>query len=208
MRSVEAAVGGDGGVIGLSGSLTPASMARVFDAMGLTSDSVLLDAGAGIGRPLVQAAATYRLPVALGYEFDPIKVQKSAPFIERCLRALIPDTLTARPGTDASSHVIVFDKDLASIRSNTRNHTRTITHVFSFWEGIAPDARKGVASICCDLPALERVAVVQRGMRLADPVESMRGYGFPRLRLVNEFSVTSVGSGRQYVAYVFLSVSN
>jgi len=205
MRSVEAAVGGDAGVVGLAGSLTPASMARVFDAMGLTSDSVLLDAGAGIGRPLVQAAATYRLPVALGYEFDPIKVQKSAPFIERCLGALIPDALTARPGTDASSHVIVFEKDMASIRP--RNHT--ITHVFSFWEGLAPDARKGVASICRESPALERVAVVQRGMRTrsaADPVEVMVGYGFPRLRLVNEFTVTSVGSGQQYVAYVYKRV--
>jgi len=200
MRSVEAAVGGDAGVVGLAGSLTPASMSRVFDAMGLTSNSVLLDAGAGIGRPLVQAAATYRLPVAFGYEFDPIKVQKSTPFIDRCLRGLIPDALTARPGTDASSHVIVLHCDLSIMRP--QNHT--ITHIFSFWEGIAPDGRKGLARLCRDLPELESVAVVQRSMRGADPVEVIRRYGFPRaLRLSASFLVTSVGIGRQYTAYVF-----
>ena len=200
MRSVEAALGGDSGILGLAGSLTPSSMALIFDAMRLTSDSVLLDAGAGIGRPLVQAVATYRLPVASGYEFDPIKVQKSRPFIERCLRELCPDALTARPGTDASSHAAVFKQDLTTMRS----HNRTITHVFSFWEGIAPDGRKGLARICCGFPALESVAVVQRAMRGADPVEVMRRYGFPSaLRLVASFPVTSVGIGRQYTAYVF-----
>lgn len=206
MRRVEAALGGDAGVMGLAGSLTPASMARVYDAMRLTSDSVLLDAGAGIGRPLVQAAATYRLPVALGYEFDPIKVQKSVPFIERCLRALAPDALTAPAGTDASSHVIVLERDLSTM--HPRNPA--ITHVFSFWEGLTTEARQGVARICCVLPTLECVAVVQRSMRLAkhaDPVEAMRRHGFPRaLKFAASFPVTSVGSGRQYTAYVYNNV--
>jgi hypothetical protein len=110
--------------------------------------------------------------------------------------------MTAPAGTDASSHVTVLEHDLVTMRP----YNHAITHVFSFWEGMTPDARKGVARICCASSALESVAVVQRAMRLAkhsDPVEVMRRYGFPRLRLVTDFAVTSVGSGRQYVAYVY-----
>jgi hypothetical protein len=207
MRSVEAALGGCTqsditGIMGLAGSLTPTSMADIFNAMRLTSDSILLDAGAGIGRPLVQAAVTYRLPVALGYEFDPIKVQKSIPFIDRCLNTLAPDALTAPIGTDASSHVAVFLGDIATPMGR-RSPKTPITHVFSFWEGLTQDARKGVARICQELPMLESVAVVQRAIR-GDPVLMMRRYGFPQtLTLIASFPVTSVGSGRQYTAYVY-----
>jgi hypothetical protein len=174
--------GGDAGEIGLSGTLTETSMRRVFAAMNLDASSRFFDAGCGNALPCVVAAREHG-SVCQGVDFDATKVFKAREVVRMA-------------GLTASVTVRHLDfKDMVPA------DLATVTHLFSFWEGI-PDADiRRLAAL--PMPACRCIATVQRSMGNT-AVEQMHELGFSRpLELLDTIAVSQSGSRAKYRAYVF-----
>lgn len=163
---------------------------------GLDEGSCLVDIGAGLGRPLLHALLSVGICSAWGVEIDSIKCLKAEAFL-RQVAAVLRGRGTAPP-----------DLVLPHIACTPIECLRTLdpaTHAYSFWEGVPVDARVAFGSLFAASSTLRSVAVVQRSMRCPDPAAAMNEwYGFGALTLVGEFIVAMSGSGRQFVAYVFV----
>ena len=185
-------VAGGEGLVGIYGSLTGASMQRIFSTLktdcGFNERSVFLDIGAGLGRPLLHAAYVEHVSEVMGIEFDSIKCMKADAFAEQVGRVLQERNLIHMPPV------------IPTILCQSIEHVDTIepaTHVFSFWEGIPYDMRERVAMLCRESSTFRSIAVVQRST--PNPTEIM-GNDFV---LIDSFPVTMSGSGSKFVAYVF-----
>lgn len=189
---VERAIGGDSGIIGMSGSVVRLDLAKILCSMGIDSSSHLLDVGSGLGRPMLHAlhAGAAR---ASGIEFDIMKHRKCQTVISRILPVEDQIRTCCHHGD-----VLCLDS-LATLDP-------TITHIFSFWEGINIDAREAVGRLVTKSrqagSGISTVAFVQAH------VEHLESYMdelfFPRdLKLVDTFPVTMIGSASRFKAYIF-----
>ncbi|GLC61094.1 hypothetical protein PLESTB_001717000 [Pleodorina starrii] len=88
----QAAVGGDEGTCGLSGSLTAASLGNVLSILtkeaALGGRSVVVDVGASIGKLLVQCVAQVKVAAAIGIEICDKKVDKAEAVLQMSCAAL------------------------------------------------------------------------------------------------------------------------
>jgi hypothetical protein len=121
-------LGGGGGNAGICGSLRPASMGRVLDAMrrtGLGPASIFVDVGSGSSCALLQALLSPGLSLAWGIELDGVKCQRAATICERVVRAF-----ALVDGGEALA--------VPSFRNCCISDAGTLhpsTHAYAFWEG-------------------------------------------------------------------------
>lgn len=162
---------------------------------GMGSDSVLMDVGSGLCRPLIHALATGRVAACRGVEIDSIKCQKAEAFIDLTKRRIKAN------GMDLNSE---FALDVVCSGIENIKTLDPVTHVYSFWEGVPVDARVGLGKLFRESSTTRAICVVQRAMRCASPAAFMsEEYGFGPLRLVDTRKVSMSGSGRSFTAYVF-----
>ena len=160
MQSGEARLGGGEGMQGIYGSITQASMSRVLDALAaetaLGPDSIMLDVGAGLGRPLMHALVSHDIKRAVGIELDDVKVAKA--------RALVRyiDRKNRIDGRQLAPCIDYVCSDIADAKAV---HTDDVTHCYSFWEGLRPDAKEAFGRLVQKSDAVQGVAVVQRAVR-------------------------------------------
>lgn len=210
MHAVENNIGGGEGVEGLYGSITGASMERVLRSMeistGLSSmatndvgkscPSVLMDVGSGLCRPLVHALATGRVSSCTGVEVDRIKCIKADAFCRQVKRQITRKEINVKSN---------WDIDIVCSGIEALPTINPVTHVYSFWEGVPVDARVGLAKLFKQSRTATSICVVQRAIRHDNPAEYMdEAYGFGPLRVVDSFRVAMSGSGRSFMAYVFV----
>lgn len=204
MNAVENNVGGGEGVEGLYGSITGASMERVLSSMEkltVTDNKeknliVLMDVGSGLCRPLIHALATGRASSCTGIEVDSIKCLKAEAFCAQVKRNI------ASKGMNMKSD---WDMDIVCSGIEKLATINPVTHVYSFWEGVPVDARIALAALFKESSSAISICIVQRAIRSDDPAEYMdEEYGFGPLRLVDTFRVSMSGSGRSFMAYVFI----
>lgn len=200
MTSVENNIGGGEGVEGLYGSITGTHMERVLRSMekltGLHGGSVVMDVGSGLCRPLVHALATGRASVCVGVEVDEVKCVKADAFCAQVKKNIVAKNIKC-----SSS----WDIDIVCCGVESMETLNPVTHVYSFWEGVPGDAREGLGRLFQESLTAQAICVVQRAMRCDDPAEYMNDmYGFGPLELRDSFRVTMSGSGRSFMAYVFV----
>lgn len=188
MRTVENQLGGGEGVCGIYGSITQASMERVVSSLkthtGFSADSILLDIGSGLGRPLAHVALDPGVRRGVGIELDAMKHAKALVFMDRV----------------AQKMEMEFDVQL--LNQDVKNHGSTYTHAYAFWEGFSPDDKRAVARLFNS--SIEHIVIVQRAMRC--PVLALADLGFC-VHLLDVVPVTMSGSGRAFKAYVFKKIS-
>ncbi|KAI7841649.1 hypothetical protein COHA_004669 [Chlorella ohadii] len=197
MQSIENKLGGGEGVEGLYGSIKRSGMDKVLECMrarcGLDGTSVMVDVGAGLGRPLMHALLEPGIAGARGIEIDRIKCDKAAAFLKQAVAELqrrgVADTGLVPPPIECSAIENVCSLD-------------PCTHAYSFWEGVPVDGKAAFGRLFAASRTLRSVAVVQRAIR-TDPAEYMADLGFGEVELVSSFSVSMSGSGRSFTAYVF-----
>lgn len=197
---MQSRLGGGEGVEGLYGSLRGSHMQRILDCMrahcGLDATSIVVDVGAGLGRPLLHAMVGMGVAGAHGIEVDGVKCLKAAAFLRQAATTL--ERRGMLPPGAALPVPTIEHSDVQRVRS-----LDPATHAYSFWEGVPADARLAFGRLMARSTTLRCVAVVQRHMRSPDPAASMdEWYGFGGLTLVGAFPVAMSGSG-QFQAYVF-----
>lgn len=193
------------GGIGLYGTLALASLQRVMRALhtccGMGPQSVLLDVGSGVCRPLIHALAWPGVAAGVGLEVDAHKI-----VVARGTIRLLADDRRITPSLAARLRnlLAVHEADVAlPLPTAAAAAVARCTHVFSFWQGMPPDAQHAVGRMFCRAPGMRGIAVVQHGIR-GDPVAFMRCLGFNcPLRCAIQFPVTASGSRSSYTAYVF-----
>ena len=191
MRSIERSLAGGEGIVGMYGSLTPQSMQSILNKMHLTPQSVLLDVGAGLARPLVHAVVGFGLRRTVGWELDPVKCMKADAMMSRLVQdGIVPP--------DAVPDIKCRD---AGARTSLPDGT---THVFAFWEGIDADVRAAVGRLWRACPTAEYVAIAQHAIHPpTTPEEEMADLQFGPVTLLARVPVTQSGSRSGYTAYVF-----
>ncbi|KAL6767170.1 hypothetical protein ACKKBG_A38890 [Auxenochlorella protothecoides x Auxenochlorella symbiontica] len=197
MQSIENRLGGGEGVEGLYGSITCTGTQKVLAAMskhcGLDKDSVLVDIGAGLGRPLLHALIEPGVKATHGVELDQIKVDKAHAFLKQTAQRL------------QARGLVRADMALPTMQCAAIEQVAQLTdctHAYSFWEGVPPPGRAAFGRLFRSSPSLRGVAVVQRAMR-TDPEAAMAAMGFGPLLLRASFPVSMSGSGRSFTAYIF-----
>ncbi|KAL4855805.1 hypothetical protein ACK3TF_003578 [Chlorella vulgaris] len=202
MQSIENKLGGGEGVEGLYGSIKKSGMDKVVECMaakcGLDSRSVMVDIGAGLGRPLLHALLEPGIAGARGIEIDRIKCDKAAAFCKQAVAEL------RRRGIAGAEELVPPPVECSAIEK-----VRSLdpcTHAYSFWEGVPWEGKAAFGALFAACRTLRSVAVVQRAIRTC-PLEYMDELGFGELVLVGSFSVSMSGSGRSFTAYVFNKVS-
>lgn len=192
INKVERDVGGDAGIMGMSGSVARLSMDAILRSMELDSTSCLLDIGSGLGRPLLHGLVLGAAGVC-GIEFDPIKHVKAQTLISR----ILPLEYQVR--------TCCYNLDVQQVQSLADLDER-ITHIFSFWQGINHEARATVGRLVTHswlkTDNLRSVAVVQEFRK--DMQAYMSKVNFPpELSLVDSFPVSMIGSAAKFRAYIF-----
>lgn len=203
MRTIEGRLGGGEGVVGLYGSISQGGCAKVMASLaakgGLGRDSVLVDVGAGLGRPLLHAMLQCRVRRCFGIEVDAVKCSKAEVFMDRALRQVFAKGLVRGRPPARPEVLCAAVEDVATLGE--------ATHAYSFWEGLPPDAKRGLGRLVRASGTLRAFAVVQRGIRggpgRRGPAEELAALGFGPVRLVDQFPVAMSGSGRGFTAYVF-----
>ena len=95
-------LGGGEGVEGFYGSLNQNSMTAILGSLvsntGMGAESVFLDVGAGIGRPMLHALLTGRCSHAYGIELDKVKCDKADAFFKLVVGTLCDNGETPNDG--------------------------------------------------------------------------------------------------------------
>jgi hypothetical protein len=205
MQSMENKLGGGEGVEGLYGSITQTGTQHILDAMALHSclceDSILVDVGAGLARPLLHAYLSHKVAHAYGIEFDQVKCDKADAFGKRTLEEV--RKWESSTGSSFSSAVRTAPVVLCAAIENVVT-LDPATHGYSFWEGVCSDARTAFGRLFQSSSTMGSVTVVQRTLRAKDPPEFMASLGFGDVQLVATTSVSMSGSGRKFSAYTFM----
>ena len=202
MQSAESKLGGGEGVEGLYGSITRTGTQEVLDCLALHAclceDSVLVDVGAGLARPLLHAAVSHGVQNSFGIELDQVKCDKAFAFVERCLAAV--------RGADDDTVQLPGPCDLPRVLCAPVEGVATLTpatHAYTFWEGVCSEARCALGALFAASETLGAISCIQRSIR-QDPVEVVQSYGFGPVELVATCSVAMSGSGRRFTAYTFV----
>ena len=199
MQSAESKLGGGEGVEGLYGSITRTGTQEVLDCLALHAclceDSVLVDIGAGLARPLLHAAVSHGVQHSFGIELDQVKCDKAFAFVERCLTAVRGGD-TEVPGPSDVPRVLCAPVEGVATLTPA-------THAYTFWEGVCSEARCAVGALFAASETLGAISCIQRSIR-QDPVEVLQSYGFGDVKLVATCSVAMSGSGRRFTAYTFV----
>ena len=143
LNVVEKRIGGDSGLLGMSGSVSGPHLSRIFHHMKLDASSHLLDVGAGLGRPMLHALVEHDCRQVSGIEFDGMKFVKAQTVISRILPV------------EQQVRTCLYHRDVLDLGSLDELDP-SITHLFSFWEGITRDARAAIGKLVAkswDLPA-------------------------------------------------------
>jgi hypothetical protein len=133
-----------GNVDGVDGSLSPASLTKAFELLGVNRNTKLTDLGAGAGRPVLAAGEVgadesvgVELPANVGQQLIFEAVRSKLPDQERAARctltmANIDDLTELPPGTDVA---------------------------FTFWVGMHPETQRRILSLAARCPTLRALAV-------------------------------------------------
>ena len=157
---------------------------------GLTEDSVLVDIGTGLGRPLLHALYAERLRGAFGVEVDPIKCEKATHLIRQVMKD--PTLVSLYPNPPVPSILCGGVEQLPTLDP--------ATHAYSFWEGVPQVAREAFGTLFRTSSTAHTLAVVQR--HASDITGYLKASGFGSLELVTRMPVKMSGSGRSFQAYV------
>lgn len=201
MQSFENKLGGGEGVEGLYGSITQSGMQKVLECLrhnaALDPGSVLVDIGAGLGRPLLHALVSHGVERAWGVELDRVKCDKAIAFNRHVVRLMVERGLMPA-GVAVPTFRCAPVEEVDTLEP--------ATHAYSFWEGVPLPGKEAFGQLFAKSKTLKAVAVVQRAMR-QDPAAAMHDLGFGRLLLLASFPVKMSGSGRSFTAYVFSKIS-
>ncbi|MEW5317448.1 MAG: hypothetical protein WDW38_008742 [Sanguina aurantia] len=206
MQSIENKLGGGEGVEGVYGSITQTGMQKVINCLvnncKLGSRSVLVDIGAGLGRPLLHALLDPGVAEVFGVEMDSVKVQKAVAFGPQVLRqmdqrGILPLGHRLQPPEIRCASV----EQVSSLEP--------ATHAYSFWEGVPASGKEAFGKLFAKSRSLKAVAVVQRAIRKEDPSTYMSELGFGPLLLLKSFPVnmseTPIDSERTKQASAWVS---
>ncbi|KXZ50357.1 hypothetical protein GPECTOR_17g998 [Gonium pectorale] len=202
MQGNETDVGGGEGNEGTYGSITQAGMAQVLQCMkeraGFGSDSILVDIGSGLGRPLMHG---FYEGMAKGYglECDAVKCEKAVKFCKRVVSEACSKGLLDRRYCALRTRLVFWHVDIEQLTGLPDE----ATHAYSFWEGIPDPAKCKIGELFTQSQTLKAIAVVGRSLG-RDPAQRMADtFGFGRLTLLGKFGASMAGSGRSMTAYVF-----
>ena len=166
MKAIENDIGGGEGIVGIYGSLGPAGMQYVLDSMaGLGPQSVFVDIGTGLGKPLVHAVLSSGVRCAYGFELDPVKFQKARTMMERLRNN---DVLTS----DQFLRIRVRNQDVGTVIALPIG----TTHVYSFWQGFNDRDKMALGALWRHSPTARYITVVGN-------VRS--GWGFPEVAMAH-----------------------
>ncbi|KAG1665493.1 hypothetical protein FOA52_009754 [Chlamydomonas sp. UWO 241] len=211
MTSLERKLGGGEGIEGIYGSITQKGTQRILSSLhhncGLGPDSVLVDIGAGLGRPLLHAMHSHGIKGSFGIELDTVKVAKAHSFISGTLRQMAERGLHAPHAPDAPNGQGPCPPEIHCTAVEDWDTLEPATHAYSFWEGIPADGRRALGRLFVKSRTLRGIAVVQRAMRGNEPAALMRELGFGPLMLISNFAVSMSGSGASFQAYMFAKVA-
>lgn len=204
MTKAENRLGGGEGLEGVYGSITRTGTAKVLDALkehaGLDDQSVVLDVGSGLGRPLLHALLHSRVSATYGIEVDAVKCQKAAPFVGSVVKDLEALGGVHRFHPEALPKFICAPIErIPSIEP--------ATHIYAAWEGFGPDAKESVGRLFSQSSTARAIAIVQRSFRGRDPAHEMSELGFGDVTMVANVAVKMAGSGRQLQAYCFVKTT-
>lgn len=202
MQTTESQLGGGEGVEGLYGSITRNGTQEVLDGLAahacLCEDSILVDIGAGLGRPLLHAAVSHGVRQSFGIELDKVKCDKALAFGNRVLDALKRFQCDQQPELVLGNSPVVLCSPIEAVATLS-----PATHAYTFWEGVCSEARQALGALFASSKTLGAISMVQRTMR-CDPVAEIEGYGFGPVKLVGTCKVAMSGSGRRFTAYTFV----
>ncbi|GLC74854.1 hypothetical protein PLESTF_001564700 [Pleodorina starrii] len=192
----QAAVGGDEGTCGLSGSLTAASLGNVLSILtkeaALGGRSVVVDVGASIGKLLVQCMAQVKVAAAIGIEICDKKVDKAEAVLQMSCAAL-----KDMGGREKDMKVICGSAGQVGALSPPP------THFFAFWQGFNPRDKHTVADLVMRHSSRRAVVIIQEHKK-RDIEQEMELYGFRGLRLLDTVPVTMSGSNHTKHAHIFI----
>lgn len=190
-------VAGGEGTIGIYGSLTGASVQRIYDGMrlhtGFDTDSCLLDVGSGLGRPLLHAYYIEGIQQVHGIEIDPVKCIKAEAFAERVWRTLqerhrIPTTMSLYHDVTCTAIEDIHTID-------------PVTHVFAFWEGWAHASKSSLGTLFANSTTVKALVIIQRSIQIPEEVFEEE-YEFGPVNIMDTIAVVMSGSGRKFTAYI------
>ncbi|GLC75175.1 hypothetical protein PLESTF_001603300 [Pleodorina starrii] len=121
-------------------------------------EPVVLDFGAGTGRPMVLWQSLNLVHRAIGYEFDQVKVGKSLPYMLRLItRVRFESGLPIR--TDPPTLLL---QDVAKLRPADVSPLRP-TLGYSFCAGMPPEAKKAMGDILRGCASMKVLVLVDYG---------------------------------------------
>jgi hypothetical protein len=209
MRRAEYEVGGGEGIKGLYGSIAKAGMDKIIKVLiqktGLSPNSVLIDFGSGLARPLAHAATHPGVRRSVGIEIDAIKDFKARQFLQRVSKGMQDAGYGDVANRIANIRLILGNINTALNTTRDNNSASAPTHAYTFWEGITA-GKHAVARVFNRLRSLRYIVVVQHGIR-GNPELYMQDHGFVPLKLLDRIPVAAQGGRESFQAYVFKKIT-
>jgi hypothetical protein len=198
MRKIERQIGGDGGGAGMYGSLSEGGMQPIityFKLHGMGRESVFVDVGTGLGRPLVHAMVDAHVHTAYGYELAEEKCRNAREMMRRLHQRGILSERQYR-----SIHLRCMDvARLHQLPPGT-------THVYAFWQGFHPEDKMAFGRLFSECDTARSICVVNNVTAgWSRPEQQMAEYEFGTLRLDMRRRVNAQG-GSSFTAFVFSKV--
>lgn len=191
IRHIENIIGGGEGVIGIYGSLSPKSTQSVLHELQCNEDTVLIDVGAGIGRPLFHAIVEYNVKKAIGIEIDEVKTSK----------ALHIKSYLLERNFSQINQVAIYNKDIEKMDGNIVHGGNLL---YCCWEGFPEKTKRAIGKLFSQIETMTSVAIIQRHLRKISPCDYMTSLHFENINLVKgPFAVKMLGSNRQLQVYIF-----
>lgn len=191
----ERQLGGGAGCVGVYGSLAAKCMSDVFSDMpSFGRDSVMVDAGCGLGRPQAQALAEWGISCSIGVEVDSVKCDRAVTFIQRVAGDLHLD----------ASGVKILCAD-----SSTLPTLDPCTHLYLCWQGWAADDKAKMGRLVKESASVFCVCTVQHNHGSgsdAKAYEELQVGGWPEMRLVKSRRVHLEGSRETLYARTYVVV--
>lgn len=182
-------IGGDDGVMGVSGTLTISSFDKILEFMDLAEDDIVFDFGFGGGSFLFQATSkAFDLGIEIktcGVEFDEIKAIKAKAVKKHIMKM----------GFE-------FDMDLR-MQDIEKITCINATKVLASWEGMPPETKKCIAKLINTCTNVKKFVFIER-YRRRDMSEILLDRGFTKfMTLTNTESVVLAGGRTKLHAYCY-----
>lgn len=183
-------VGGGEGLEGVYGTLVNKSSMWTLRNMHppLGPESILLDVGSGLGRPLMKAMYHLGVKRTIGIEMEELKVFKAKQFVERVAR-----------DTHMQSTPEFILKNVATVDS-----LGPATHVLAVWYGWDEEDKAAVGRLFTRSPSAKCIVIVQavtQGCR--DILAFMNEMEFEGIYLLRKQEVSMPYGKTSMQAYVF-----